>query len=64
MRKGKSFFCIELYLIFIYLFCIIGKVGDWKNHFSPEINDKIDKWIEKNLDRADLKFVSELDVQD
>ncbi|KAK4026522.1 hypothetical protein OUZ56_015517 [Daphnia magna] len=41
-----------------------GKTGDWKNHFSPELNSRIDQWIEKNLARSDLKFVSELEQQD
>lgn len=37
-----------------------GETGDWKNHFSPELNAKIDRWIEKNLEGSDLKFVTEL----
>ena len=41
-----------------------GEVGDWKNHFSPELNQKIDEWISKNLTGSDLKFVTELDKQD
>ncbi|XP_057376595.1 sulfotransferase 1E1-like [Daphnia carinata] len=41
-----------------------GKTGDWKNHFSPELNSKIDKWIEKNLKGSDLSFITELDQQD
>jgi hypothetical protein len=42
----------------------VGKTGDWKNHFSPELNERIDKWIQDNLDGSDLKFVMELDKQD
>jgi len=49
---------INFYLI------LSGKVGDWKNHFSEEMNEKINKWIEKNLEGTDLKFVTELEVQD
>ncbi|XP_046448183.1 sulfotransferase 1E1-like [Daphnia pulex] len=41
-----------------------GKTGDWKNHFSPELNSRIDEWIEKNLAGSDLKFVTELEHQD
>ncbi|GAB6023702.1 hypothetical protein CHUAL_008462 [Chamberlinius hualienensis] len=36
-----------------------GIVGDWKNHFSNEDNEKMDKWIEKNFGNTDLKFVYE-----
>ncbi len=43
---------------------MIGQTGDWKNHFSQELNQKIDEWIEKNLAGSDLKFVTELDQQD
>ncbi|KAI9552926.1 hypothetical protein GHT06_020810 [Daphnia sinensis] len=41
-----------------------GKTGDWKNHFSPELNARIDLWIETNLQGTDLSFVTELDQQD
>lgn len=41
-----------------------GKTGDWKNHYSPELNERIDKWIEDNLAGSDLKFVMELEHQD
>lgn len=41
-----------------------GKTGDWKNHFSPELNRQIDEWIEKNLEGTDLKFDLELEQQD
>lgn len=41
-----------------------GKTGDWKNHFSPELNKRIDKWIETNLVGTDLTFVTELEHQD
>lgn len=26
-----------------------GQVGDWQNYFTPEINEKFDKWIEANI---------------
>jgi len=45
-------------------FSFAGKTGDWKNHFSAEMNERIDRWIETNLAGSDLKFVTELDVQD
>jgi len=41
-----------------------GKTGDWKNHFSPELNARIDEWIKKSLEKSDLKFTMELDHQD
>ncbi|EFX82193.1 hypothetical protein DAPPUDRAFT_195649 [Daphnia pulex] len=41
-----------------------GKTGDWKNHFSTELNRRIDEWIETNLAGSDLKFVTELADQD
>lgn len=48
--------------VFQLLFFVVkGETGDWKNHFSPEVNRKIDEWIEKNLAGTDLKFVTELE---
>ena len=41
-----------------------GKTGDWKNHFSPELNARIDEWIKKNLAGSDLTFITELEEQD
>jgi len=41
-----------------------GKTGDWKNHFSPELNSRIDQWIAKSLEGSDLKFTMELEYQD
>ena len=40
-----------------------GMTGDWKNHFSPELNKKIDEWIDKNLAGTELKFITELENQ-
>ena len=37
----------------------LGIIGDWKNHFSPELSEKVDQWITKNLFGTDLKFISE-----
>jgi len=34
------------------------------NHFSPELNERIDEWIEKNVKGTDLKFVTQLEHQD
>ena len=31
-----------------------GTVGDWKTHFSPEQNVKVDIWIEKNIEELQL----------
>ncbi|XP_046656673.1 sulfotransferase 1E1-like [Daphnia pulicaria] len=41
-----------------------GKTGDWKNHFSPELNERIDEWMWKNLEGTDLRFITELEQQD
>lgn len=41
-----------------------GKTGDWKNHFSPELNERIDKWMQTNLEGTDLRFITELEQQD
>ena len=45
-------------------FSFAGKTGDWKNHFSPELNKRIDQWMKANLAGTDLRFITELDVQD
>ena len=37
-----------------------GVVGDWSNHFSPELSAKFDAWLEKQLIGTDLKFVTKL----
>lgn len=37
-----------------------GKVGDWRNHFSPDMSRKMDDYIEKALQGSDLKFDYEL----
>ncbi len=47
-------FCTKLIVYFI------GMVGDWKNHFSPEMNQKLDLWIETNLEGTGLKFITEI----
>lgn len=41
-----------------------GKTGDWKNHFSPELNQRIDEWMRLNLKGSDLRFEFELEQQD
>ena len=38
----------------------IGETGDWKRHFSPELNRRLDEWIEVNLRDTGLSFVEEL----
>lgn len=38
-----------------------GVTGDWKEHFSPELNRRIDEWIQRNLSGSDLTFVTELE---
>ena len=41
-----------------------GKTGDWKNHFTPEMTAKFDKWMAEKLKGTDLTFVEELHKQD
>ncbi|KAF0288786.1 Sulfotransferase family cytosolic 1B member 1 [Amphibalanus amphitrite] len=41
-----------------------GKTGDWKNHFTPEMTEKFDKWMAQKMKGTDLKYVEELDKQD
>ena len=41
-----------------------GKTGDWKNHFTPEMTAKFDKWMAEKMKGTDLKFVQELAKQD
>ena len=33
-----------------------GVVGDCKNHFSKEMNEKFDNWIRENLEGTDIKL--------
>lgn len=37
-----------------------GKVGDWLNHCTPELDAKFEAWIEKQLKGSDLKFATEV----
>jgi len=41
-----------------------GITGDWKNHFSPEMNSRLDAWITKNTAGTDIRFVTELPNQE
>ncbi|XP_046448153.1 sulfotransferase 1 family member D1-like isoform X7 [Daphnia pulex] len=44
-----------------YLNCA-GEMADCQtSHFTPEVSRKIDKWIEKNLEGSDLKFLTDLE---
>lgn len=31
-----------------------GIVGDWMNHFTPELNKEYNNWIRENLDRIGI----------
>lgn len=33
-----------------------GQIGDWQNYFSPETNEKFDKWIEENIASTGMTF--------
>lgn len=37
-----------------------GMVGDWKSHFTPEMNAEMDAWLEEKFGHTDLTFVYEL----
>ena len=37
-----------------------GEVGDWKNHFTPELEKKFEEWENKWLKDSDLKFQYEI----
>ena len=45
-------------------FLFIGKTGDWKNHFTPELNERIEQWMATHLAGSDLSFITELEQQD
>ena len=36
-----------------------GIIGDWKNHFTQEMNQEWDPWIEQNLKNSDLQMIFE-----
>lgn len=38
------------------LFIRKGVIGDWKDHFTPELAAEADEWIRKNLEGTDLIF--------
>ena len=62
IRKGRiHFLFISLATILYKMIGFAGETGGWKSHFTPEVNRKIDEWIEKNLEGTDLKFVTQLD---
>ncbi|XP_043231237.1 luciferin sulfotransferase-like [Amphibalanus amphitrite] len=37
-----------------------GQTGDWKNHLSAEVAQKMDVWMEENLRGTGLELVTEL----
>ena len=39
-----------------------GTIGDWKNHFSPEMTTRFDKWLQEKLKGTDLSFTEELEA--
>ena len=48
MFKGRGSFMRE------------GKIGDWKNHFTPDMMADFDNWIAEKLKGTDLMFVWEI----
>lgn len=41
-----------------------GKTGDWKNHFTPEMDARMNAWMKERLQGTDLTFQTELKHQD
>ena len=37
-----------------------GQVGDWVNHFTPELEKRFDEWEKRSLKGSDLKFQYQL----
>lgn len=37
-----------------------GQVGDWRNHFTPQLEERFKAWEEKSLIGSDLKFTFDL----
>ena len=46
------------------VFCRKGKAGSWKECFTPEMNEKFDKWLAEKLKGTDLRFTMDLEKQD
>jgi len=40
-----------------------GKTGDWKNHFTPEMERRMDAWVKENQRGTDLTFIDQLPGQ-
>ncbi len=36
-----------------------GQIGDWKNHFTPQMNQEWDQWIQHSLEGTQLEFTFE-----
>lgn len=37
-----------------------GQTGDWKNHFTPEMDEKMSAWMKREMEGTDLSFVLEI----
>ena len=46
----------RLRISFIFYEFNLGKVGDWMNHFSEDLNKKIDDWIDDHFGNTDMNF--------
>lgn len=36
--------------------CISGTTGDWKNHFSAELEQEMNQWIDSNAAEIGITF--------
>lgn len=52
--------CSYFYHIWLAYFVFLGKVGDWKNHLTSEMSQKIDDYVEKHFKDSGLTFEYEI----
>ena len=56
IQRNVSFGRLHVSVFNQLIIYISGMVGDWKNHFTVAENERMDKWLAKNLVKTDLKF--------
>ena len=52
--------CVQLASSVQVLFVFSGKVGDWKNYFSEEMNSKYEKSLVETVKQEGLIFTDDL----